>query len=370
MLWYEKEITKKIAEQLFAEIEDFTQQYINNRMPRIRNLWPFPKDIYEENYAPHGAVVHLSRTTTIANALFMLSRGVYNTHFLITSTKHSNINHIRYPLMSKLPSYVFMPTHPDTFVQHSGWISTRTIGIDLRNVGQLRPHVAGIDPMPLYTIDNKKECLSYNHDKNNMPDLYTYNDCWREPFIGNSYSYREWWYENINSQQLITLTIILRCLDRYLGLDTSMIVPSNCITGETSISPGIAWDNIRQMINPTCVKYGKSCYNWIRALHSNKTSTKELEDSYDSEALIGSLLDDSRWRGARDLGQLDQLNTVSVTSGASEYKHHLGFLGYEYRKIGGCERSMQLYAAAKNIGYEHQDVIYSTFKNQHVLEID
>jgi len=144
MAWYETEFTKETAKQFLEECWNFTATYVLNNARELVPNWPLTNTMSRSvfKYEPEGAIVHISETPSMWNALHMQTRHVFGTHFMLMAGQRSKTVKMEYPLLGELPSTLFMMYPPEAIVPHSGFMSLRTWGIDLRNAGRLRPVIA------------------------------------------------------------------------------------------------------------------------------------------------------------------------------------------------------------------------------------
>jgi hypothetical protein len=373
-MWFEETVTVDDAIQLFDEIRDRTYEIIVNLARELLDIWPPTANIPITPFEPQGVVVHASRTPSMWNSMHLLTRNVYGTHFLIMSGRHTTSALHDYPMLRDLPSEIFMPFHPDQLIQHSGYISSMTYGIELRSVGRLRPYLSETKPPPIMPIEECNDVFTFNGEED--PELYMPFDSWREKFEGPSYSYDDMFYELPTRGQIITMIALMKALKAYseYEFDKNLIIPSNCVRRSDPVFPGIPWDLVRKTVidNKPLQYLGESSgqsNDWIRHIFTDNPCTFEAEDiEFENDGTLGGQLDYARWRAEMDDGHLLALfDTERTYTLAVGYKRSLAAAGYHVETPEDCNFAMQLYAVSRGISECVESDVYSKLQQEFPL---
>jgi hypothetical protein len=371
-MWYDKPITKSMALELFDELYDLTTESVINYAPELRDLWPLSLDTpLNYMYNPRGAIINISRTTSMWNAIELVTRKVYGTHFIIMSRSHLGKKSNMYPLSSQLPTFVAAPYKITQLVQHSGYISNLTYGIDLRSVGKLRLHRYMETPMPLTEIeaqDPKHFLYDSENDAKTAMKLCHF-DMWRQTFRGPVYRFNNMCYEQPTTDQIKTLIIILRALHVVTegGLLQDLVVPGSCIHNTEHVFPGIPWDTIRNYISNDYKLDHQNPDHWYNLLFAEtKRCDYEYQDlPYSDEGTIASQLDFARWRSEFNDGRLERLiddDYYYTESHLKGLQRRIRDYGYSAQSPEDTNTSLRLYAIANHIE-DAESVYMHLFEN-------
>jgi len=307
--WYEQSISKDLATNFFQQLKEFTAEYIINYAPDLAITWPPSNRLMGiGEYNPKGAVIHSTRTPSIWNTFRTLLHNVYGTHITVMFKKHVMQYADRYNLLKELPSDAFMIYDLNTPIQHSGYISPVTWGIDLRNTGILRPFDSKLRAPPLNVFEevprNFRRAYQY-HDDINMYWNYNY---WRESFLGSTYNYEGYYYEKPSRMQVESLIVILRCMSAYSSdFNPEMIIPANCIHGMQPEFPIIPWQLINDYLDPnTNIDFKSNESEWLKLFVQNTKYTKCVWEMHDIEdpTWVNNQLRQAGWRADLNSGHL------------------------------------------------------------------
>jgi hypothetical protein len=354
--WYEKILHVDTARQFIEECRSFTTEYIVNFCPEVVHQWPFsnklPSHIYD--FEPDGAIVHISDTPSMWNAINMLSRHMYGSHFVIMAGSHNpgGSSLENYPLLSQLPATVLMIHDPDQLVAHAGYLSQCSWGIELRNTGRLRPYRKGMKPTPLTPAEETDR--NFKAEPDARYDCYWRPDLWRYPFPGPACRWEDYFYEMPSMAQVHTLVAVLRVLHQLHGLDRRLIVPSNCVSGSIPTLPVLPWDYIREcataqgavdMTSDRFTIFSKGPCTW---------ETHDLD--WEDESLQGEIMERARWRGELDDGKLVILDQDREFAMSNGYARTLGYFGYD---VTDPNFSLHMWAMAQELGDAKDSDIYN-----------
>lgn len=349
--WFEMIFDQRTVVEFFSECRQFTEEFIVNYAKEMSPTWPLTNILPRQHFdfEPNGAIVHTSESPSIWNTLHMCTRHIYGTHFLILSGRNTTITHHlkRYPLLSALPTPILMLYPIDAHVPHSGYLSAKTWGIELRNAGKLRPVRKGFPPLPLMPSEETDSNFRIKPGQSYEP--YWRQNLWCLPFPGNVFQLDDYIYEMPTYHQLISLVILLRVLDTYTnGIDMRAVVPSNCVSGDQTKFPYFRWDLIREM----AAKRGRIRHVREWMIHPTTNTPYEYYDlEYEDESLLGELMEVMRWRGERDDGQLNMLYGDREFFLARGYRPILQPLGYD---TSDPDFAMRMWAATRGL-QEHKD---------------
>ena len=320
--WFEMIFDRRTVIEFLAECRQFTEEFIVNYAKEMIPSWPLTNILPNKHFIfePNGAVIHTSESPSLWNALHMCTRHIYGTHFMVLSGRNQTITHHlkRYPLLSALPTPVLLLYPLDAHIPHSGYFSSKTWSIELRNAGRLRPYRKGLQPQPLMPSEETEN--NFNIIPGHAYDAYWRQNLWCLPFSGNIFQYNDRIYEMPTYHQLISLVILLRILDTYCdGMDMRAVVPSNCVNGADPKFPYFRWNLIRDIAKQRGpISHVREWTIYPTTNTAYEYHKLEMED----ESLLGELMEIMRWRGERDDGQ------VSVLYGNREF-----FLARGYRPV-------------------------------------
>jgi len=358
MRWFEVRFNKALALQFLEECWNFTSEYVLNNAREIVSTWPLSNTMARNvfKFQPEGAVVHISETPSMWNALRMQTGHVFASHFIVMAGQRTNYLD-RFPLLKQLPSTVFMLYPFDTIIPHSGFMSPRTWGIELRNAGRLRPVPEGIDPMPL--MPSEETDMNFVVADNERYDYYWRQNLWRYKFDGPVGRHKNEFYEIPTIAQVTSLIAILRVLDCLqetddeYGLDRRMVIPSNCVSAHQPKLPFIDWNAIRNVTLERDII--KPEWHWMSHLHTGRCSFEGHDLDWDDESLTAEQFDGIRWRGDHDDGQMGMLNENRSFLLATAYKRNLRELGYDTED---CNFALSLWAIAHGLGSAPDEIVY------------
>jgi hypothetical protein len=375
MKWFEKTITLETALEFLDQLENTTAEFVINTLHENIHQWPFsnvyPK--HEFDFKPEGAIVHINETPSLWNALHMLARQSHGAHFLILSGNRTYGNPgSRYPLVRSLPSTVLMLYPFDNITPHSGYLSTKTWGIELRSIGRLRPHNKFFTPPPILPIEEKTENFLYK-DKNEEIKTYWKMDQWRTEFDGPTYLFDDVIYEQPTLKQVVSLITVLRVLNvikkelyKTGPLNKSLIIPSNCIDGSYEKLPLLPWKFIRKWATDSTVG-NISDETTIKEFFNRKnTCAYEKEElEWEDESLIAEQISTMRWRCNRDDGELLQLFEDRKFKMARGYIKELKRSGYDEENLNFAIR---MWAIARRLGEAKDHEIYAQLNRESTLK--
>lgn len=247
MPWWNEEITEDIAIQFLEECREYTKRIINEHQPELKTRrfsHVFPKS--EVPFVPLGAVIHATRTQSLWDALRVIGSEAYGTHFIVASTrwyKHPDLK-----LVSSVPCSISMPMGWESAVSHSAYFSTISWGIDLRNIGRVRPWRSpiGANPTPIFTGEERDSMFKF--DQPGEPSFYWWDNLWRTPFKGRVDKWFDYYYEIPSFGQIQSLIILLRVLNALHPLDRRAVIPASCVYDIEPTIPHIPWDIIRRFV--------------------------------------------------------------------------------------------------------------------------
>jgi len=359
MRWFEEDFSKDVARDFLRECWNFTSEYVLNHARELVPTWPLtnimPKNVFQ--FEPDGAVVHISESPSMWNTLRLQTGHVFASHFIVMTGKHASVFN-QYPLLNELPSTVFMLYPFDVMIPHAGFLSAKTLGIELRNAGRLRPVPYGTEPLPLMPSEENDRHFTITNTQDY--DYYWRQDLWRHKFAGPVGHLGEYAYELPSRAQIISTLALLRTIECLLGdedtygLDRRMIVPSNCVSAQHTKLPFIDWDAMREL---TLRRGEIPTQDWMTIFPTRTNTDFEWYDLHnDDESLIAEQFDLLRWRGERDDGQLTTLNEDREFKLATGYKRALGAEGYDTTDLNF---SLNLWAIANGIGGNTDEIIYN-----------
>jgi hypothetical protein len=365
--WFEEDFDKETAIEFLLECQNFTSEYVLNHARELVTTWPLtnvmPKNVFQ--FKPEGAVVHISETPSMWNALHMQTRNLFSSHFLVMSGQRAM--HLQnYPLLSQLPSTIFMLYPLDAMIPHAGYMSPRTWGIELRNAGRLRPVLTGNKPLPLMPSEETER--NFMATDNVKYDCYWRQDLWRHKFNGPVANFEDYYYELPTVSQVISLTALLRALDcvaeenNGYGLDRRLVIPSNCISAQHLKLPFINWNIIREQIILRDVINPK--WEWLAPLSHDPCQFEGHDLDWEDESLLAEQFDDTRWRGERDDGQGVLLNESRAFKLASGYTRSLSMFGYDSTDP---DFSLKMWAIARGMGTNAEELIYNRINHESPL---
>lgn len=345
MLWWQEErINPDTIIQFFQECTEYTKKLLemtpdlrqskfNHHLPKIQH--PFN---------PIGAVIHSTNTETVSETLRLIARNVYGTHFIITQ-KAPTIS--LGALMREMPSVILMPMGWEEAVPHSAYMSKRSWGIDLRNIGRLRPWYKDNQTVPpIYPGEENPRMFKFNDpiDTDSM-SFHWRKNMWREEFDGYSNYINGMYYESPNSNQVLALAALLHILNQYNEIDEEYIVQSNCVRGFRCPIPSLPMYHLRNY----AIDANEKHLRYIKDKFIVEPYTTEFNIENIDEVFINENLTMNRWRSALDDGELDfVLSGPDVSLGLKD-REALFHLGYSQADPG-----LALRMFAMNCGV-HQD---------------
>lgn len=361
--WFEKYLDNDKAEQFIDELHKFTEEFVVNYAREVIPVWPLTNVLSRTYFSfdPQGVIVHSSDTPSIWNALHMCTRHVYGTHFIILSGRRMPMQ-ANYELLSEIPATMLMLYPLDALVPHAGYISSKTWGIDLRNAGRLRPVEKGFDPTPIMPSEETDQ--NFITKPRTWYDMYWRQKLWCYPFDGPVGRWEDYCYEAPTKNQIIALIAMLRVLyilsDRKL--DRRMIVPSNCINGGRHVLPFLVWRAIRD--NMTTIDPISEDYEWINHLSTNQCEFEAYDIEDEDESMVGEQLEQMRWRGERDDGQLALLFSKRHFELGGGYRKSLRYYGYDTTDL---DFSMHMWALSRGLLDARDEEIYNKMNRESPL---
>jgi hypothetical protein len=343
-MWWENP-DAKILEQFFEECHDFTRERMKKAVGNINRTWPFNHHLNSQRYPfePKGAVISITNTPTVWDALRLYARQRFGVHFMISGHAAPK----GYELLSQLPAAVYTPMRFDRTIPHGGFLSTRTWGFDLRLLGRLRPYFSATGQRPPTIFpENESEKIFADVDVSN-PDLYYQRNLWTAPFEGNVVKFAGFWWEAPVQKQILTLLYILRALNNMYGLDPSLILPAHCIHRRAFTMPFMDWDFFRK----GAVGHDHQAENLAAAYAdvSHDIEYKQEESSTQEDELL-KMMQGHDWRAETDDGGLRFIDSdirpndeLMKFGRQSELLTALGFHGVDYRT------SIRLFAVRERI---------------------
>jgi len=304
--WFEKTFDRTTAIEFFQQLASYSYEFVVNRDAHIASLWPNPNPGMMHS-DPVGAILHPSNSRYLWSSIKNALNPTLSTHFVVARKFHdvqANVDH--YPLVRDLPTTVLSPHPWRETIQHSGWISGNTVGIELCNCGMLRAartivlHPSDYDPIR-FAMNEENNSSKYK--------FYWAANAWREEFDGDVYIDNLHGYEVPPSAQLESMLVILRALDEIHNLDPALILPSSCVGQTPKTMPFINFDELR-----LAVKYRSDIdVHLFGATASSRATYPEEGDTYDDEieGLVTMEASRNRWRTNTDDSHINTLNRHS-----------------------------------------------------------
>jgi hypothetical protein len=350
MEWWNKDIDNQTAVSFLKECQDYTQKAIQNDQPDIK-AYRFSHKIPPSAipFIPFGAIIQTTRTRTIWDALRVIGSEAYGSHFIIAS--HKGISSKEFDLLSRLPASIFMPMGWESAVPHAAHMSTVTWGIDLRNVGKVRPWYSPISSEPTPIFVGEESANMFKHPHQSEPQFYWWDNLWRSKFKGHTEKWFDFYYEVPSFSQIKTLIILLRVLNAIQPLESRSVIPASCIRNIEPVAPHIPWELVRHFVfhspneEPTI-----SDFNHII---KKPKSYGDFENTYFNDIFTTDNAKLQQWRSENDDGMLHFiLNGPNVDFSGTRYGLKTRFvddiriLGYDTDDIDYAAR---LYVAAHNM---------------------
>jgi len=334
-MWWENPSEATIL-QFFDECHDYTQKMIKKAVGNISRTWPFNHhlDSKRHPFTPKGAVINITNTLSVWDALRLYARQWFGVHFMITGHPAPS----GYELISQLPAAVLTPMRFDRALPHASYLSTRTWGFDLRLLGRLRPYFSATGQRPPPVYPEVAGGKMFNDVGVSNPDLYYQKNLWTSKFEGGSTFFAGYWWEMPVRSQMLTLVYILRALNRGVeDLDPALILPSHCLNRKAHTMPFTDWDTFRRAI---MVDQSHLAGNFCAAYpnHTHPLEWNTTKSSCDEDE-IATLMKWHEWRAETDDGGLNYLDSDARPNDSlmsfgrqSELLTGLGFHGVDYRK--------------------------------------
>lgn len=353
--WFEMIFDRRTVVEFLDECQQFTEEFVVNYAKELFPSWPLSNKLPKRHFdfEPSGIIVHPTESPSIWNSLHMCTRHVYGTHFIVLSGRNQVITHHlkRYPLLSALPSPVLLLYPLTDHIPHSGYLSSKTWGIDLRNAGRLRPYRKGAPPTPLMPAEETES--NFKTTPGVAFDSYWRQNLWCYPFEGNIFQHDDRIYEIPSHHQVISLIVLIRVLDVYNdGLDFRTVVPSNCVNDSMPKFPYFNWNIIRELGKTR----GNIPYSQHLATYPTINTPYEYYDlDIEDESLIGELMENARWRGERDDGQLHALYGDRSFFLSRGYRPVFDTLGYD---ISDPDFALRMWTLSKGLQDIKDNEIY------------
>ena len=247
MEWWNEDISEQTALQFLAECQEYTRSIIQNHHPDIKSK-RFSHKIpsIESPFVPFGAVIHSSRTKTMWDSLRVIGSEAYGTHFIVAT--HKGIKNKEFELLASIPSTILMPMGWEDAVPHSTFMSTMSWGIDLRNVGRVRPWHSPIVSVPTPVFSGEENDNTFKYTQKGEPEFYWWDNLWRTKFNGNVNKWFDYYYEVPSFAQIKSLIVLLRVLNALSPLKRQAVVPASCIRNIEQVMPHVPWELIRHFV--------------------------------------------------------------------------------------------------------------------------
>jgi len=351
--WQQKEIDPDIAWEFLVECQENYKNYTRRRVPSLLSVknnhhrYDFVGD-----FLPTGAVIHESKTRSVADTLRCIARGVYGTHFVI---ERDGTMKAGGPLSEEVPFTIFAPMSLEHAVPHAGYLSDITWGIDIINNGLLRPRIRAENrPNGIYREDFKRANFSLPHlqslgyNGNSPMEYFTRYEEWTtssgdlpKQLIGDLF------YEQSHVLQFVTLIALLRALNAITPLNRALIVPASVVTSQANpVFGNLDWEYIREATFDFGVvdraKIGPlSQSDFIGTLSTNKTTNTE-------ESQISELVNDLEWRADVNEDTLREFLRTKIDwlMGRTMTEYH-GEIA-----INGFKRRVEKYFRERNLSVE------------------
>lgn len=369
--WFEQDISVETATEFFDQMYSFTQEFIVNFAPEVKDCWP-PTTILPQHYFdPKGIVIHTSGTTSIWNTLLNQTRNIYGSHVIICSKDHQFSANIpqEYKLLRSLRSLALAPFKITQGILHSGYLSQDTFGIELRSAGRLRPFDMDTQPTPILPIEENHAV--FHEDYNKSLRFYQPINAWRSKFNGPVYEWHGYYYEQPTMQQFFTLVVVARAMYALIkdNIDLRLVIPGNCITNIFPELPIIPWDLFRNMMVGKNVLTHKNQGSNERGdvlktlFRTQRSCAYELEDIDDeTDATLMERINERRWRGQMDNGERTMLFDVDLNRKYSFVnKRRFQEIGYHVDTRLDAHFAMQMLAISQNIGDRDEDEVFKKF---------
>lgn len=239
--WYDEDFDIDTIEEFFAQSQEFTKQAIEKSgIKGFRHAnFNFFEPLTQHSFTPRGIVVSSSRSISVWDTLLSIASHAYNTHFIISNRKPRKGDG---SLLEQLPATVLIPSTLTNVIHHAGYLSKLTWGIEIRNVGKLRPVIGDDRPDPVYRgEESNRFFMSPRHPSK----YYWWNNLWREEFTAKATPYGKYFYEHPMNRQIETLLILIKILSKYSPIRRELVVPLDCVIGGEPQLPTIDWTSVR-----------------------------------------------------------------------------------------------------------------------------
>lgn len=375
--WYQRNFSRETALELFDEARSFTEEVVINYMPEVAQAWPLGNELHNvHGFNPKGAIIHVSGSPSMWNTFHMHTRNSHSAHVIImTGGRFKSLQGGRYELLEALPANILIPHPIMTPLPHSGFLSSKTWGIELRSCGKLRPYDGMNEPPPIMNVEETDTVFRRGLD--DYPSKYKYywrGDLWRKKFHGKVYGWEGFYYELPTIAQIETLLVILMAMNKIAdGFDRRFVIPSNCVHQQLPVLPIIPWTDFRNVVTTNWNNYQTPKFVETLFYKKHELYTFEADDiDYYDEGTIGEQLDIHRWRTYANNGELEYLNldpeepAINNIVTRKKIKHYspLMRLGYDSRYIKSAEN---LYAISRGLTTaSRQDILSSIGQEIHV----
>lgn len=276
--WYEEDFSVNTVEEFFKQCQEFTKQAIEKS--GIKGLKHTSFNFFEPPsqhvFTPRGIVVSASKTVSIWDSLFAIASRAYNVNFIISNRKPRKGDG---ELLEQMPATILIPSTVTNVIHHASYLSKYTWGIEIRNVGKLRP-VSGRDkPDPVY---KGEETDKFFTSRRQPSKYYWWNDLWREEFDGRSVPYGKYFFEHPMNRQVEALLVLIRILSKYTPIRRELILPLDCIIGGEPHLPSIDWHAVRETFFGTEKTQEYSRNKLLNNIEVDKSdwNRKEQRDEY------------------------------------------------------------------------------------------
>lgn len=323
--WYDEDFSTETIEEFFAQSQEFTKQAIEKSgIKGFRHAsFNFYEPLTQHSFTPRGIVVSSSRSISVWDTLLSIASRAYNTHFIISNRKPRKGDG---SLLEQLPATVLVPSTLTNVIHHASYLSKLAWGIEIRNVGRLRPVIGDERPDPVY---RGEESTRFFMCPRQPSKYYWWNNLWREEFKAKATPYGKFFYEHPMNRQIETLMILIKILSKYSPIKRELVVPLDCVIGGEAHLPTIDWHQLRMAIfsNVYSQENAKNRLLNNTEIERSDYASKEQRDEYFLRELNSMHID----RVGFDTGNLDFIfgEGEMVTRNIKEYGGYLQELGYD-----------------------------------------
>lgn len=302
--WQEPNINEETAWQFLDECQDFTKNFIRS-IPEMNRTKPVHYLYDDHEFNPIGAVIHPTLTVSSRDAMRAITRGLYGTHFIVMAKV---MPEKKYELLGQVPSAILAPMSFDKAVPHAGYLSYITWGIDIANIGRLRPWNKKQKLPPLSveeTRDKLFDVSSLSEDEFKRCIFFNRYNRWQKQHCSGQLAVRHgnFAYDYIDNYAMNTLIILLRVLNVISPMQRGLIVPSHCVfsKNDRSLQP-YNWSEIRSEV----FGFGPITRDLGPTINMQLHRSIELERDHAAEVEISEIVNENNWRADIDKFMLTQ----------------------------------------------------------------